>query len=156
MNRMKSVTILVLVSYFSMIYFLWLYTDKHYVVLYSLLKTLQRVLQNKLISCVCVLSTNVWESPNQTGSCSLAAVNGGRFWFDDDPGQELVYQSVGTRMELLWRKKKTLNVISTYNNLAAINTTYTDLPRLASGEFLLLFDALPAWEGPMPTWIWTM
>lgn len=113
-------------------------------VIYSLLKTLQRVLQNKLISCVCVLSTNVWESPNQTGSCSLAAVNGGRFWFDDDPGQELVYQSVGTRIELLWRKKKTLNVISTYNNLAVINTTYTDLPRLASGEFLLLFDALPA------------
>lgn len=75
-------------------------------VIYSLLKTLQRVLQNKLISCVCVLSINVWESPNQTGSCSLAAVNGGRFWFDDDPGQELVYQSVGTRMELLWRKKK--------------------------------------------------
>lgn len=75
-------------------------------VIYSLLKTLQRVLQNKLISCVCVLSTNVWESPNQTGSCSLAAVNGGRFWFDDDPGQELVYQSVGTRMELLLEKKK--------------------------------------------------
>lgn len=75
-------------------------------VIYLLLKTLQRVLQNKLISCVCVLSTNVWESPNQTGSCSLAAVNGGRFWFDDDLGQELVYQSVGTRMELLWRKKK--------------------------------------------------
>lgn len=75
-------------------------------VLYSLLKTLQRVLQNKLISCVCVLSTNVWESPNQTGSCSLAAVNGGRFWSVDDPEQELVYQSVGTRMELLWRKKK--------------------------------------------------
>lgn len=89
-------------------------------VIYSLLKTLQRVLQNKLISCVCVLSINVWESPSQTGSCSLAAVNGGRFWFDDDPGQELVYQSVGTRMELLWRK----NIISTYNNLAAINTTY--------------------------------
>lgn len=112
-------------------------------IIYSLLKTLQRVLQNKLISCVCVLSINVWESPNQTGSCSLAAVNGGRFWFVDDHGQELVYQSVGTRMELLW-KKKTLNIISTYNNLAAINTTYTDLPRLASGEFLLLFDALPA------------
>lgn len=74
-------------------------------VIYSLLKTLQRVLQNKLISCVCVLSINVWGSSSQTGSCSLAAVNGGRFWFDDDPGQELVYQSVETRMELLWREK---------------------------------------------------
>lgn len=52
-----------------------------------------------------------------------------------------------SRSEREWSffgEKKTLNVISTYNNLAAINTTYTDLPRLASGEFLLLFDALPA------------
>lgn len=54
-----------------------------------------------LISCVCVLSITVWESPSRTGSCSLAAVNGGRFWSVVDSEQGLVYQLVGTRMELL-------------------------------------------------------